>query len=459
MTARDDDAGPADAGRTSGRIPFSPVDEAIHLLETKDAPLSIQMEVRVAGRLDENRLRAALGQALRSHPMARARKVASRPSQHAHQWEITAAEDLDPLRVVDCPDDVALVQARAELQSFAVPLAESPPLRARLARHPHGDVLMVNANHAAMDAFGVLRLLHSLARAYAGEPDPATRPEALEARRLLSGAADAGVRTRVRRHLALAEKLRDLVGGPARVAPEGGRREAGYGFHQVSLSTAQTRALVGVDHEGTVNDLLLGALHLAIAGWNADHGRPCGRIGVLVPANLRPEPWRQDVVGNFSLPERVSTTRSARPTRGAVLRALTTQTRRRKRTGMGTPLLELLNKTKSLPLWVKRATVVLMPLTGNRLVDTAMLSNLGALGEPPSFGPDAGPTVEVWFSPPARMPLGLTVGAVTVGGRLHLTFRYQHGLFDDEAARLFAGRYLHELAALVDDPAGEKLAS
>ena len=126
---------------------------------------------------------------------------------------------------------------------------------------------------------------------------------------------------------------------------------------------------------------------------------------------------------------------------------------------MGTPLLELLNKTKSLPLWVKRATVVLMPLTGNRLVDTAMLSNLGALAEPPSFGPDAGPTVEVWFSPPARMPLSFTVGAVTVGGRLHLTFRYQHGQFDDEAARLFAGRYLHELAALFDDPAGEKLAS
>jgi NRPS condensation-like uncharacterized protein len=97
--------------------------------------------------------------------------------------------------------------------------------------------------------------------------------------------------------------------------------------------------------------------------------------------------------------------------------------------------------------------VAVIPLVGNRLVDTAMLSNLGPLAEPPSFGDGVGRTVDVWFSPPARMPLGLTVGAVTVGDRLHLSFRYRHRLFDTKAARSFAGLYLAELDLFVEEMA------
>jgi hypothetical protein len=58
------------------------------------------------------------------------------------------------------------------------------------------------------------------------------------------------------------------------------------------------------------------------------------------------------------------------------------------------------------------------------------------------FGPDAGDTVELWFSPPARAPLALCIGAVTVAGSLHLTFRYPHRLFGPDAARRFAECYV-----------------
>ena len=433
------------------RIPFSMVDEAVHLLDTEAAPWSIQLEARVAGRLDEQRLRAALPQALGAHPMARARKLASPSSDRRDKWEIASAPDVDPLQVVDCPDEEALAAARADLQSRAVPLGEAPPFRVRLARHPAGDVLMFNVNHAAMDGFGALRVLQSVARAYAGRPDPEPSPDLLEARAFLERLVDADVKTRVRRHLALAEKLRDLAFPPARVAPEGPSGEPGYGFHHVSLSAETTGRVVAFEHGGTVNDVLLAALHLAIAGWNADHGRRSGRIGVLVPANLRPSQWRQDVAANFSLPARVSTSGAARRSRPQVLRALTAQTRRKKRTGLGTAMLEPLSRSRLLPLWAKRALTTLIPLTGNRLVDTAMLSNMGSLAEPLSFGPEAGETVELWFSPPARMPLGLAVGAVTVAGRLHLAFRYRHRLFGPEAARHFAERYVKELELLLDD--------
>lgn len=344
---------------------------------------------------------------------------------------------------------------------MAVPLVESPPLRARLTHSPGGDLLMLNANHAAMDAIGALRLLRSVARAYAGEPEPETSavPDPIEARTWLRQLTHADRRTRKRRRLALAEKLTDAVVRPARVAPEGASGVAGYGFHHVALSAPLTRALVDLDHPGTVNDVLLAALHLAIAAWNGDRGERCGRIGVLVPANLRPPEWRHDVVGNFSLPARVSTNRRHRRRPESALLALTAQTRRKKGAGFGTALLEVLDRSDRLPLWAKQAMVMSLPLGGNRLVDTAMLSNLGPLPDPPWFGADAGPTVEAWFSPPARLPLGLTVGAVTVEGRLHLALRYRHGLFDARAAASFADALVAQVVGLVDRTTSRRIAS
>ncbi|MDQ4133799.1 MAG: condensation domain-containing protein [Actinomycetota bacterium] len=453
----DEDPAPEGEGTGAGRdvsfVPFGIVDQAIHLLDTEPSPWSIQLEVRVTGHLDETRLRDAVSHALARHPLARAREVSSGGWRSRHQWEIPPGPgvDVDPVHVVECVDDRSLATARAELQSTPIPLEQSPPLRLWLARHPRGDVVMLSVSHAAMDGFGALRVLESVARAYAGQADPAPAVELTEARALPAHLDRTGLSTRVRRYLALADKLRDVVVPTARLAPDGEDDDAGYGFHHVALSRSRTRSLTELDHAGTVNDVLLAALHLAIAEWNADHGTPAERIGVLVPANLRPAQWRGDMAGNFTLPARVATTATNRSTPAAALAAVTRCTRRKKSVGMGTALLELLSRTQSLPLWAKRATVALLPATGNRLVDTAMLSNLGRLDDPPSFGPDAGRVTEAWFSPPGRMPLGLTVGVVTVSGRLHLVFRYQHRLFGPGAARRFANGYLAQLERLVAD--------
>jgi len=442
-------------------VPFNVVDEAVHLLDSEAAPWSIQLEVRVAGHLDEARLREALGRALANHPMARARKAAARRTERTERWEIGPEVDIDPLRAIDCADDGLVVRAREELQGMAVPLAESPPLRARLVRNPGGDLLMLNVNHAAMDALGALGLLRSVGRAYAAEPEPraGSGPDPLEARAWLGQLTLADRRIRTRRRLALAEKLTDVVVRPARVAPDGASGQTGYGFHHVSLAAGLTRDVIGLQHPGTVNDVLLAALHLSIARWNVEHGRRCGRIGVLVPADLRPSDWHQDVVGNFSLPARVSTNRRHRRRPESTLRTLTAQTRRKKSVGLGTALLEVLGRSDRLALWAKQAMVMSLALGGDRLVDTSMLSNLGALRDPPRFGPEAGRTVEVWFSPPARMPLGVTLGAVTVEGRLHLSFRYRHRQFGATAAGLFASTFVAELVGLVELTASRSRAS
>ena len=113
-------------GGSVQRVPFNVVDEVVHLLDTDAEPWSIQVEVRTEGALDEGRLRTALSRAMDRHPMARARKAPTgRGGEHRFCWEITPEPEVDPLRVVDCPDDEALDAARADLHSRAVPLVES----------------------------------------------------------------------------------------------------------------------------------------------------------------------------------------------------------------------------------------------------------------------------------------------------------------------------------------------
>lgn len=162
---------------------------------------------------------------------------------------------------------------------------------------------------------------------------------------------------------------------------------------------------------------------------------------MLVPVNLRPKGWRQDMVTNFSLPARVVTSPRDRATPRQALDAVAAQGER-VRGPAGAALVEILGRIPSLS--------TLQASSRNRLGDTALLSNLGLI-EPPSFGRDAGETTELWFSAPAQMPCGLSLGAATVAGQLHLAFRYRHPLFGPQAIRRFADCYLLELHRLCEE--------
>jgi NRPS condensation-like uncharacterized protein len=226
----------------------------------------------------------------------------------------------------------------------------------------------------------------------------------------------------------------------ARITPDSGTGQPGYAFHRLTFTAERTKALAAVE-KGTVNDVLLAALHLAVAGWNDEHGTSSRRIGVMVPVNLRPKEWWEEMAGNFSLMVRVPTAPDDRTSPETVLDAVAGQSNRIKKGGTGAALIEALGGLDSEPLWAKQPVAALLSFTGKRIVDSVLLSNLGRLDDAPSFGPDAGDTTGLWFWAPARMPLGLSIGTVTVGGRLHLAFRYRHPLFDAGAARRFAERY------------------
>lgn len=431
------------------RLPFSLVDEAVHVLESAAEPWSVHLEARFPASLDEDRLRSAIRAALARHPLARARRIPGGRSARSFTWEIPSEADLDPLRTATVPGDGSLEVLRSGFLSRRVPLAESPPLRVLLVHDPSGDVLVLNVNHSASDVTGAVRLLRSIARAYAGAADPMPEFDPLAVRDVGDLLRARDVPARARRLLLLAEKAKDLAAVPARLAPDGALDAPGYGVHLVRASEALSRCLLQAGGETDVEDVLVATLHLAIALWNIEHGVHCGRISVLVPVNVRPAAWKREVVGNYTLLTRVLTTPEQRSL-GHVLTWVAEQTERMRREDTLAAFIELLARTASLPVWAKRATPALLAVTGNRLVDTAELAYLGGLDEPPDFGPDAGPIQELWYSPPARMPLGLSVGAVVAAGNLHLAFRYRPALLNEQAASRFADYYLSLLGQLLD---------
>lgn len=407
--------------------PSQGVSRARDLLDPQGSAWSVQMEAQVSGVLDEARLRRALIAVLGRQSF-----------------------DHDPLWVVCCPDEASLDSARAQLQSHPADMTAWPPLRAGLVRRRGGDVFMLNVNHAAADGVGTLELMRGIAAAYATGKGPQPPLELPAVGDLPVRPASPPVSVGMAHYRSAVERVRDLLARPAQLAPDGGSPGPAFGFHLVCLSADETRRVVDANRPGTSRHILLASLHLAIGEWNARHGAPGRRVGVLVPVNLRPLEWPEKRVGNFSVTARVSTSRRHRHGPTPALKAVAAQTTRNQRARTGTALLAALERSSLVPLWSKQSVVVLQPVTQNCLVDTALLANLGWLHEAPSFGDEAGETVDVWFSLPARAPLTLCIGAVTVSGRLHLVVRYPTQVFDSDAASRFTDCLLAEVARVAD---------
>ncbi|MDQ3931655.1 MAG: hypothetical protein M3252_02310 [Actinomycetota bacterium] len=423
------------------RAPFRPLDEAIHHLDSAAEPLAVHVEARISGTVDELRLRTAVGAALARHPKARVRLAIPTHRQPRFIWEVPPEPDIDPVDVVECHDDNAVDAARAEFQSLLLPLMTSPPLRVRLARHSEGDVIMLNLNHAVGDGVAGLRLLRSIAEAYAGEPQP--NPEAFP--------ADPPLRAPhplVRRLRTLLGGLRVVAKSSVRIAPDGGDDHAGYGFCLLTLTEDHTNDLIKMGkHDKGITDLLLAAFHAAIAEWNAEYGERDGRIAILTGANLRLPPGRHEGVDNFSLMVPVVTHPQDRTAPAKILDVICERTQQVSNERLPAAFADLVSRLRYMPLRLKQAIVDL----AQGFLPTAILSDLGRI-EDIDFGSKLGAATGVWFSPPARMPCALGLGAVIHTNQLYLSFRYRHPQFGEAQAAQFAGHYVTALKELTNAP-------
>jgi NRPS condensation-like uncharacterized protein len=436
--------------------PLNLLDELYLTLDRRQEPWVVHLEVRVTGRLDPDRLAAALAVAVQHHPIARARLAESRSTDRCHRWEILDCLSEVPLHIAACDDEAMLAEARERHFAFTPSLDVAPPFAVLLAHVPDGDAILLNVNHAAADGIGAARLMRSILLAYAHEedPDPPVDPLAVRDVRGLAGAASTA--ERMVRARALARHALTQTVPVTRVASDGGDGRPAYGFELVSLSTEETAALVDQrPPDTTVNDVLVAALALAIARWNDEHGRPAGRVSITVPVNLRPSDWRTDVVANFASFVTISLGADEQQSLPEAVEATGRRTATIKRDGLSGAVVDLLAGPATLTIAAKRRLQDLIPLTGDVVVDTASLSNLGVVDGLPSLG-EAGSVRGMWLSPPGRMPLGASFGVLTLDGRLHLTLRYRHALFDADAAKAFAGIYRDVLLAGARTAVGDR---
>jgi NRPS condensation-like uncharacterized protein len=422
--------------------PLNVLDELYLHLDREEEPWSVHVEIRVEGQIDPDRLRSAISAAARRHPLARARLARSRATDVRYRWEIAdELEDIDFEEV----EPGQLSEARERLLNRTPALDRFGPFAVLLAHDTGGDVIVLNLHHAAGDGLAALRLLASIARAYGDEEDPLPAVDPLEVRNVLGMSAAGSVKERLARTRATLDYLARGVSTPARIVPQGADGGPGYGFEEVAFEPAEVEQLSAHRSGGaTVNDVLLGGLAATVKAWNERHGADADSVYLMMPINLRPPDWRLEVVGNFASYVSVRIGSAGLKDLTTAAQAAAENTRRIKQGGVAGLIVELFAAPTILPTALKQRMQDLIPLTGNLVVDTAVLSNLGRIDSVPRLG-EAGQVRELWFSPPGRMPLGASFGVATLEGRLFVTLRYRHALLDPEAAAEFVQLYRRTL--------------
>lgn len=408
------------------------------------AVMSVHFEVRVAGRLDEERLRGALRRATAAHPLARARLAASTLASTQFTWAIADVADHLALEVTDEPASAV----RNRLQSVQPDLSRSPVFLVALARDPSGDYLIFNFHHAAFDGMGAVRFVTSVARAYSGSPDAIGGPAIDEARNLRAIAGSRKLTDLIPRVQKLAQDILDRK-RVTRLAPDGGDPAAsGVGITTLRLTPEQTAAIVAAKPKGaTINDVALAAHALTVIRWNEAHERPVGdSVSIMMPVNLRPAEWSTEVISNYAsylaivVPSAVSRDLN---TATAQVRDYTSKL---KENGAAGWIVDLLEPGNKLPVILKKAFSRMLPLVQNQFIETTVLSNVGRVAIP-GFG-DAGQVTEVWFSPtPFSEVMPIAVGLAGVGKELFVAFRGDARSLSADAVARYARMYIETITA------------
>lgn len=433
------------------RFPFSVTDELFHHLESAEEPMGIQLDLRFSGRLDEQELEKAVYAAMRRHPLASVRQHPIQAGGRHYEWELIERADEDPVLRLECADDAAVEAARDSFYTRRLLLENAPPFRLLIAQHPEGDWLFLKMSHVVTDAAGAYRFLLSVMRLYAGVADAMPGDiEVVKARHLGQEFGARDMPALLRRTRRLLAYLARSVQLPTRIAPHFGENKAGLSFISHTFTREQTEALARLRQgRATINDVLAALLNLAVERWNRLREESSGRITLMNVMNFRPISWRQEAVGNFSLWVNVATKPADRQTYEAALAVITEQTQKHKSDETAGLLVDLLNLAQVLPGAVRKSLTNLMPLTGNFVVDTAVLNNLGRVPDIPDPAGRAGRITAIRFSPPTRMPMGVAVGVVTLRGELTITFRYRRAQFDRFAAEAFRDNFLELVEELL----------
>jgi NRPS condensation-like uncharacterized protein len=436
--------------------PLEPIEELDVYLDSPVEPSVIHLEVQADGHLDPVALQTALTIVMAADPAARRYLAASSRWSRRMHWEADPRRSPAMLTVARWHDREELAALREEVTAWPIQLRERSA-RLVLAVGPDRDAVILQTHHAAFDGISTLALLTSISESYRqcaagiagfGSPAPAIHQAARQAARREVPALrfrDPAAAAMIQR--ALSPVAAWLPGGVTRIAAQTKcPGQPGYGVvHRVVPVPRPPRQ--ADQPSPTVNDVLVAAVIRTVDRWNSSHGRRSATIRVCVPVNNRGAGGRWSGQGNQTRLVRVAAGPTERADPARLLAHVAAQTRAGKQRQVeGLDATTRLLATGWAPTMLKRRVArLLRQVTGPLFAtDTALISNLGVIPSPPSFG-GAGPE-PMFLSGPSQMPRGLGVGAVTLASGLHLCLGYQHALLDRDAAADFTEMYLQALA-------------
>ncbi|MER7396294.1 condensation protein [Streptomyces sp. NPDC000151] len=448
-------------------VPFPLVDEIARHCAQEAEPETVHVEVHLPERVDHPRLRAAFGRALARHPRALLRQAPVRWWHRRYVWEPAGAPGLPPVSFPG-PGPEALRRDRERALAECPPLDAGPPVRLAVIERATGtgtgSVLLLTAHHTALDAPSCLRLLATTAELYGGAdnspaPPPVRAPEPAVRHARRSSAAH--VSTALRHPARVTADHGDA-------APGNNSSSNGNGMLLTELPVPDRppRAPGAARSAHTVNDQLLVAAFLMVTRWNHLHGARAAPVVLTMPVDDRPRGTEMPLgngtrlvsvcFGPADLRDAAPAAVSGTPDPAAVARLLR-RTAARTRVLKATPGRQLglagsVLTAPVLPVGVRAAVTRRVRAAAAPWTSTALLSNMGRVPYPFDFG-DAGRATGVWFSAPARMPRGLSLTAVSVGGdsgeggRIQLTLRWSRALLDDAAGAALCALFEESLAA------------
>lgn len=414
-------------------LPMTYLEEMMILSDQPHEPCTVHMEYRVEGRLDAERMRAAIIAAMQRHPLARAYLLRPRIFARTRRWHIPDTPLPFELDEVDA-DDAQIESLRDRLISGYFPLYEATaPFRCMLVHNGNGDRLMMSLSHRNGDGIAQLNLMRSIQRAYAGHVEEA-RPAAhllpyRDLRQLVEPVDEMAWQQAlepIRRH------KREAADASQLMAPKGGKPDLHeYGVRCLRIDASELQRIQAQRRRGSsLNDVMLAALARTVRRWNQQAGAPTARVGIKFAFNLRPAPWRLEEMGNYAAFVPLTLSEADCDTPDVCLTKVCEWTNEYKTT-LGRGALRLSAAVGKLPLLLKNRLIGNMP---KRYYDTTALSNLGVFPEAGDFGHEAGRVTEFWFSPPAPSGLGFAVGAISYESELFITMRYRKHRFSPAAA-------------------------
>ncbi|MEV0275643.1 condensation domain-containing protein [Streptomyces sp. NPDC050610] len=289
-------------------LPLSAVQEAMWIAWQRDPERwehIIPLALDVSGDLDADRLRSAVGELTRRHPMLRARVVETRTGTRL-SWSGPDRPVPFAVRTVTAGRYDAIVAARAPFDLNRGPLA-----RVEVLHGPDYTLLLLTVHHLVLDGTSVPLLLDELRRAYGGEslgePD-ALGPYIAHAQRsweLALGAEGESLRDHWRTALTGDAPARPL---PVRAGADGYRQFPQPIDPQLS---GQVRALarrLGVTYFTVMFAALFVTLHRHTASDDLIasapyHGRSDPALGGRVGFFVNVLPFRQRVDGSRTYAE------------------------------------------------------------------------------------------------------------------------------------------------------------